>query len=321
MRHRSIALIGATGFIGRDLVLRLVKDGRAVRVATRRRAHAAELSMLPVDVIELDVHDPRQLSAFVAGADAVINLAGILQSRRGNPYGTDFARVHVELPKQIAAACVTHQVPRLLHVSALGADSNGPSMYLRSKGDGELVVRSASGLNTTIFRPSVVFGDGDRFLSTFAQLQRSLPVIPLACARARFQPVFVGDVASAMLRALDLPQAFGRIYELGGPRVYTLAELVRYAGAAIGVQRRIVSLPGWVGRLQARLFECLPGEPVLTRDNLDSMRRDSVIAGSAAPIAPELGIVPASLEAVAPEYLADLTARGRFNLYRANSYR
>jgi len=318
MRHRNIALIGATGFIGRDLVQRLVQDGRAVKVATRRRNHAAEISIFPIEIDELNVHDPQELAAFVDGADAVINLAGILHSRRGQPYGPDFARVHVELPKKIAAACVARGVPRLLHMSALGADSEGPSMYLRSKGDGELVVRSASGLQTTVFRPSVVFGAGDSFLNTFAGLQRNAPFIPLACANARFQPVYVGDVTSAMLRALDLPASIGQIYELGGPRVYTLEQLVQFAGAAIGQSRPIFKLPGWVGRLQARLFECLPGPPLLTRDNLDSMKHDNVLS---APIAPELGLVPASLEAVAPEYLADMTVRGRFNQYRSRGHR
>ena len=318
MRHQTIALIGGTGFIGRDLVNRLVKDGRQVRIATRRRAHAAELSIFPVEILEIDVYDPVQLAAFIHGADAVINLSGILHSRRGDPYGADFARVHVELPKKIAAACVAQHVPRLLHMSDLGARSDGASMYLRSKGDGELVVRSASGLHPTIFRPSVVFGPGDRFLNTFANLQRNLPVIPLACAQARFQPVYVGDVAQAILRALDLERSHGKIYELGGPHIYTLEALVRFAGETIGQDRRIIRLPRWAGRLQARLFELLPGEPVLTRDNLDSMKIDNVLS---APMAAELGIMPTSLEAVAPEYLNDLTPRGRFNLYRARAHR
>jgi len=222
------------------------------------------------------------------------------------------------LPKKIAAACVAQHVPRLLHMSALGARSDGASMYLRSKGDGELVVRSASGLHPTIFRPSVVFGPGDRFLNTFANLQRNLPVIPLACAQARFQPVYVGDVAQAILRALDLERSHGKIYELGGPHIYTLEALVRFAGETIGQDRRIIRLPRWAGRLQARLFELLPGEPVLTRDNLDSMKIDNVLS---APMAAELGIMPTSLEAVAPEYLNDLTPRGRFNLYRARAHR
>jgi NADH dehydrogenase len=318
MRHQTIALLGGTGFIGRDLVNRLVKDGRQVRIATRRRAHAAELSIFPVEIHEIDVYDPQQLAAFIAGADAVINLSGILHSRRGQPYGPDFARVHVELPKKIAAACLAQGVPRLLHMSALGAHTEGSSMYLRSKGDGELVVRSATGLQTTIFRPSVVFGPGDAFLNTFAGLQRNFPVIPLACSQARFQPVFVGDVSQAVIRALDLPASIGQIYELGGPHIYTLETLVRFAGQMVGQQRRIIKLPRWAGRLQARLFELLPGPPMLTRDNLDSMKHDSVLS---APLAAELGITPASLEAIAPEYLTDATSRGRFNVYRARAHR
>lgn len=200
-------------------------------------------------------------------------------------------------------------------MSALGARSDAASMYLRSKGDGELVVRSANGLQTTIFRPSAVFGPGDRFINTFAGLQRNLPVIPLACAEARFQPIYVGDVSQAILRALDLPGSHGKVYELGGPHIYTLEALVRFAGQAIELDRRIIKLPRWAGRLQARLFELLPGPPLLTRDNLDSMKTDSVLA---APMAAELSITPASLEAVAPEYLNDATSRGRFNIYRAN---
>ena len=318
MRHQTIALIGGTGFIGRDLVNRLVKDGRHVRIATRRRAHAAALSMFPVEILEVDVYDPVQLAAFIHGADAVVNLAGILHSRRGEPYGPDFARVHVELPKKIAAACVAERVPRLLHMSALGARSDGTSMYLRSKGDGELVVRSANGLHTTIFRPSVVFGPGDSFINTFAGLQRNFPMIPLASSQARFQPVYVGDVAQAMLRTLDLGGSHGRVYELGGPHIYTLEMLVRFAGEAIGQDRRIIKLPRWAGRLQARLFELLPGPPILTRDNLDSMKTDNVLS---APMAAELNLTPASLEAVAPEYLTDATPRGRFNTYRARAHR
>lgn len=315
MRHQTIALIGGTGFIGSDLVNLLVKDGRQIRIATRRRENAAALSIFPVDILEVDVFDPAQLATFIHGADAVINLTGILHSRRGEPYGPDFARVHVELPKKIAAACVAQHVPRLLHMSALGARSDAASMYLRSKGDGELVVRSANGLQTTIFRPSAVFGPGDRFINTFAGLQRNLPVIPLACAEARFQPIYVGDVSQAILRALDLPGSHGKVYELGGPHIYTLEALVRFAGQAIELDRRIIKLPRWAGRLQARLFELLPGPPLLTRDNLDSMKTDSVLA---APMAAELSITPASLEAVAPEYLNDATSRGRFNIYRAN---
>jgi uncharacterized protein YbjT (DUF2867 family) len=318
MRHQTIAVIGGSGFIGSELINRLVADGRNVRVATRRRENAKRLTIYPVDVLEVNLFDPAQLDAFLRGVDAVINLAGILHSRRGEPYGSDFARMHVELPKKIASACAAEKIRRVIHISALGADSQGSSMYLRSKGDGERALLAARGLDTTIFRPSVVFGPDDAFLNTFASLQRTFPVIPLACAKARFQPVYVRDVVQAIVNALDNAATYGKTYELGGPRVYTLAELVRLAGQAVGRDRRIYALPGFVGRLQARLFELLPGPPMLTRDNLDSMKTDNVMSG---PIAPELGITSTSLEAVAPEYLSGLTLRERLNTYRSNAHR
>jgi len=318
MRHQTIAVIGGSGFIGSELINRLVADGRTVRVATRRRENAKRLTIYPVDVLEVNLFDPAQLDVFLRGVDAVINLAGILHSRRGEPYGADFARMHVELPKKIASACAAEKIRRVIHISALGADPQGSSMYLRSKGDGERALQAARGLDTTIFRPSVVFGPGDAFLNTFASLQRAFPVIPVACAKARFQPVYVGDVVQAIVNALDNAETYGKTYPLAGPRVYTLAELVRFAGQSVGRDRRIYALPGFVGRLQARVFEMLPGPPMLTRDNLDSMKTDSVMSG---PIAPELGITPTSLEAVAPEYLSGLTLRERLNIYRSNAHR
>jgi len=318
MRHQTIAVIGGSGFIGSELINRLVADGRSVRVATRRRENAKRLTIYPVDVLEVNLFDPAQLDVFLRGVDAVINLAGILHSRRGEPYGADFARMHVELPKKIASACAAEKIRRVIHISALGADPQGSSMYLRSKGDGERALQAARGLDTTIFRPSVVFGPGDAFLNTFASLQRAFPVIPVACAKARFQPVYVGDVVQAIVNALDNAETYGKTYPLAGPRVYTLAELVRFAGQSVGRDRRIFALPGFVGRLQARVFEMLPGPPMLTRDNLDSMKTDSVMSG---PIAPELGITPTSLEAVAPEYLSGLTLRERLNIYRSNAHR
>ena len=318
MRHQTIAVIGGSGFIGSELINRLVADGRTVRVATRRRENAKRLTIYPVDVLEVNLFDPAQLDVFLRGVDAVINLTGILHSRRGEPYGADFARMHVELPKKIASACAAEKIRRVIHISALGADSKGSSMYLRSKGDGERALQAARGLDTTIFRPSVVFGPDDAFLNTFASLQRAFPVIPLACAKARFQPVYVGDVVQAIVNALDNAATYGKTYELAGPRVYTLGELVRFAGQAVGRDRRIFALPGFVGRLQARLFEMLPGPPMLTRDNLDTMKTDNVMTG---PIAPELGVTPTSLEAVAPEYLSGLTLRERLNTYRSDAHR
>jgi NADH dehydrogenase len=318
MRHQKVALIGGSGFIGSHLVNALVEVGKNVRVATRRRDNAAHLTLLPIDVIETDVYDPAQLAAFVAEADAVINLVGILQGRRGAPYGPEFAKAHVELPKRIVAACESKGVRRLLHMSAIGADPNGPSMYLRSRGDGERAIRESS-LSTTIFRSSVVFGPEDNLLNQFAFLERMFPVIPLACADAQFQPVFVGDVAKAIVNVLDLDAASGRIYELAGPSVYTLAELVRFSGATIGKHAKIIKLPDGLGRLQALTLEMAPGEPVMSRDNLDSMKTPSIASG---PLSPELGIdEPASIESIAPMYLTGNSPRSRFSTFRASAHR
>ncbi len=210
-------------------------------------------------MIETDVHDPAQLAAFIDQADAVIDLVGILQGSRGDPYGPEFAKAHVELPRMIAAACEAKGVRRLLLMSAIGADPHGPSMYLRSRGDGEKAIRD-SGLDWTLFRSSVVFGPEDNLLNQFAFLERLFPVIPLACADAQFQPVFVGDVAKGIVNVLDLDAAIGQTYELAGPHVYTLAELVRFAGATIGKHAHIVKLPDSLGRLQAMTMEMAPGE-------------------------------------------------------------
>lgn len=318
MRHQSVALIGGSGFIGSHLANALVTAGKTVRIATRRRQHASHLTLLPLDVIEADVFDAVELARFIEGADAVINLVGTLHGGRGEPYGPGFAKLHVELPAKIAAACEGKRVHRLIHVSALNADPNGPSMYLRSKGDGEKAVRAAALLATTIFRPSVVFGPEDRFLNVFALLQRMFPVIPLAKPDAKFQPIYVGDVAQAIVNVLDLDAANGRTYELGGPSVYTLEGLVRFCGEALGRHARIVRLSDALAHMQALVFEMLPGEPPITRDNLASMTRDAILSG---PLAPELNLEPVSIEAIAPAYLSGASLRSRFSAFRANAGR
>jgi uncharacterized protein YbjT (DUF2867 family) len=318
MRHQTIAVIGGSGFIGSHLVNALVEVGKNVRIATRRRYNARHLTLLPIDVIETDVFDPVALASFVEGADAVINLVGTLNGGRGDPYGPGFAKLHVELPTKIVAACEGKGVHRLIHVSAIGADPRGPSMYLRSKGDGEKAVHASAALAATIFRPSVVFGPDDTFLNRFALLQKLFPVIPLAMPDAKFQPVYVGDLSKAIVNVLDLDAASGHTYEVGGPSVYTLEQLFAYCGEVVGRQARIVRLPSAFARLQALSFELAPGEPMLTRDNLDSMKVDSVLSG---PLAPELGIDPASIEAVAPLYLGDASQRSRLNLFRTHAGR
>lgn len=311
MRY-NVCVVGGTGFIGGHLVARLVSSGHAVRLPTRRVEAAKALGVLPgVELVECDVHDPRALERVIAGSDAVINLVGVLHSDRGTPYGKAFARAHVELPRKIAQACSDRGISRVLHMSALGADSNGPSMYQRSKGDGEKAIRE-TGIPVTIFRPSVVFGPGDNFLNTFARLQRRLPVVPLASAKARFQPIYVIDVAQAFAGALDNDATLGKTYELGGPQVYTLEELVRFAGAVCGCERPILPLTEGAARLQAAVFEKLPGDPIITRDNLDSMRVDNVMTG---PLAPELNLTPNGLE-IAVDYLDGDNWERRLSDYR-----
>lgn len=318
MRHQSIALIGGSGFIGTHLANALVAAGKGVCIGTRKRSHASHLTMLPLDVIEVDPFDPLQLARFIEGADAVVNLVGTLHGGRGRPYGPEFAKLHVELPSKIAAACEGKGVHRLIHLSAINADSNGPSMYLRSKGDGEKAVLAAARLATTIFRPSVVFGPEDRFLNTFAALARVFPVLPLARPDAKFQPVYVGDVVAAIVGTLDLDAAHGHIYELGGPTVYSLEAIVRLCAEMIGRRPHIVRLPDALAYMQAMTFETLPGEPLITRDNLDSMSLDAVLH---APLAEALKIAPVAIEAVAQTYLNDASLRSRFSVFRATAGR
>jgi NADH dehydrogenase len=307
-----ICVIGGSGFIGRHIVELLVREEYSVIVPARRRERAKHLITLPtVDVVEADVHDPAALERLFARADAVINLVGILQSRPGSPYGPDFARAHVELPQKIVAACRQAGVRRLVHMSALKASPDAPSGYLRSKADGEAAVIAARGvIDETIFRPSVVFGPEDKFLNTFAQLQKIFPVVPLACPDAQFQPVYVEDVARCFVASLEREESYGHAYELAGPKVYTLRELVEYAGLVSGHPRRIIGLSDNLSYLQARFMELLPME-IMSRDNYYSMQVPNT---SAAPL--PFGLEATPLEAVAPVYLKGYYPRSRYSKFR-----
>jgi len=289
MRVRNILVVGGAGFVGRHLVTRLAAEGCNVIVPTRNRARARHLILLPtVDVQQVDVQAPAALDALVAGQDAVINLVGILHGDRaeaGAAYGKAFRRAHVDLPRRLVEACQRHCVPRLLHMSALGASGDAPSMYLRSKADGEAAVLApfllADGrpLLSTAFRPSVIFGPGDGLLTLFAKLQRWFPVLPLAGAETRFQPVYVGDVVKAFVAALDDVQLTpGRAIELGGPNIYTLREIAALAGRLAGYRRPIFALSDGLARAQAAMLRWLPGPPLLSADNLDSLKLDSILA-------------------------------------------
>lgn len=316
---RNILVVGGSGFVGSAIVRRLAAKGARVVVPTRRRERAKHLIVLPtVDVVEADVHEPGTLAGLVARADAVVNLVGILHGDRGTPFGSAFRRAHVDLPAAIVAACQTAGVRRLLHMSALGADAAGSSMYLRSKAAGEAAVRSGgNALDWTIFRPSVIFGRDDSFLNLFAAMQRVAPFIPLGGAHARLQPVHVEDVARAFVNSLDAPATFGQAYDLAGPRVYTLGELVRFAGRAAGCPRAVMALPDPLARLQAFCMEFAPVK-LLSRDNLDSLKTDSVTTSG---FAPELGVVPAAMEAVMTRHLAHETPRERYMRLRDRSGR
>lgn len=300
-----ILVIGGAGFLGRQIVGRLVAQGHVVHVPTRQFQHGRALLVHPtVTVMQADIHADVDLNRLVAGCDVVINLVGILHSRAGQPYGPDFDLAHVQLPKRIAQACLSHGTKRLMHVSALGADAQAPSEYLRSKAAGEQVIHTAydaaNNDGFTIFRPSVVFGPEDQFMNMFARLARFFPVLPIAGTKAKMQPVFVMDVADAILNSMSQPWARGQTFELAGPRVYTLGELVELAALWSGHPRPVLPLPLSIGRMQAFFFECLPGEPLMSRDNLASLTVDNI---SHAPIHPLLGIVPTALESIAPVYL------------------
>lgn len=318
METRSILLLGGTGFVGSAIAHALSAQGHDVIVPTRRRERARDLLLLPtVSVVEADVHDPATLARLTAGQDAVINSIGILQSRRGTPYGPDFARVHVELPRKLVAACRAQRVRHIVHVSALNAAADGPSMYLRSKADGEAaLLAGAPDVEATILRPSVIFGPRDSFLNLFARLARLAPVLPLACPDARFQPVFVEDVARVATAALFHPPSRGRIYPLCGPTVYTLRQLVEYVCRLAGRKRHIVGLSPGLSRLQARVMEFLPGG-LMSRDNVDSMSLDSTCDGCALPF----GLQPSALEAVAPGYIGRRVPRRAYSGYRTKAGR
>ncbi|MBV8624602.1 MAG: complex I NDUFA9 subunit family protein [Herbaspirillum sp.] len=322
MAVKKILVIGGSGFIGTRLV-ELLGSGTAYRITvpTRRYERAKHLLVSPVvNVVQADIHQDAVLAQLVGQADVVINLVGILQSRPargGAPYGPDFARQHVQLPRRIVAACVEQGVRRYLHMSALGADAAGPSMYLRSKAAGEREALSAPELDVAIFRPSVVFGEGDHFFNMFANLNRSFPVIPLGSADARFQPVYVGDVAQAFANALRLPRLGGKVFELGGPACYSLRELVRLSGWYCGHPRPIIALPPALGLLQAFALEHLPGK-LMSRDNVASMRVDNVLS---APVAPELQLTPRAIEEIVPAYLAARSPQQQYDYFRSNARR
>jgi NADH dehydrogenase len=285
-------VLGGTGFVGRHLSARWTQLGHTLRVPTRSRARHRDLLVLPrVALVQGDVHDAQALRAFCEGCDTVVNLVGILNERGSD--GRGFRHAHVELAQKVVDACAALGTKRLLHMSALGAGVDAPSHYLRTKGEAEAIVRRATGIAATVFRPSLIFGPDDSFLNRFAGLLRlPSPLFPLPRADARFAPVHVGDVVEACTRALDDARTAGKTYELCGPRVYTLREIVGEIAQTLSLRRRIVPLPDAVARLQARIMDFVPGKPFST-DNFLSLTIDSVCAQDGLA---RLGVRPTALE-------------------------
>ena len=309
---KKILVLGGTGFVGTQVCKSLAELGVQLTVPTRQMERSRTVASMPgTTVLPLDVHDEVALTGALAGHDAVVNLIAILH---GTPAA--FERVHVALPQKLLRACVASGVRRMVHVSALGVDDlkpdSAPSEYLRSKGRGEAAllhpVIPHPGLNITVLRPSVIFGAADKFLNMFAKLQQVFPVMPLAGAHARFQPVWVDDVAQAVLRCLQMPHEArsAQLFEACGPNVFTLKQLVQLSARLRGINggrgRPIIALPSWMGYAQALMMELAPGAPLMSRDNLDSMKTDNVATGKV-PGLDALGIRPAALEPIARNYL------------------
>jgi NADH dehydrogenase len=314
MRCNSVCVLGGTGFVGTRLVSQLVKQGRRVTVLTRDREQHKHLLVLPGLALEnCDVYDTAQLAERFRGQDAVVNLIGILNERGFG--GGGFRRAHTELTRGALQASRSAGVARFLQISALNAATDAPSHYLRSKGEAERLIReSVGGPAWTILKPSVIFGPGDSFLNRFAALLATLPLVfPLAKPQARFQPVYVDDVVQAMLICLARGDTAGRTYELGGPKQYSLREIVQWLGTLTGHPRTVIGLPDALARLQAMLMDFVPGRPFST-DNYRSLSVDSVCRndGFAA-----LGIRPQSMESAAAVYLGAFENNARLSRNRA----
>lgn len=306
----EVCVLGGTGFIGQEILARLVAAGHDVKLLTRNPAQHRDLKVLPsVRLVRTDVHDETQLAREFAGCDVVINLVGILnETTLGRGSGAQFRRVHTELPQKIVRACQAAGVRRYLHMSGLKADAQrGPSHYLKSKGLAEDYIREhcAGGApEYVIFQPSVVFGPGDAFINNFAGILKLTPgVLPLACADAKFAPVYVGDVAAAFMACLDRRDVVGRNFELCGPDTVTLGDIVRETARLLGLKRLVIPLPKSVSRVQAAVMDFVPGKPFST-DNFLSATLDSVCECDGLG---ELGITRTAMRSILPQYIG----RGR----------
>ena len=319
MAAKRIAILGGSGFVGRHLVAALTRAGHATRIFTRRRSRSRHMLVMPTcEIIETDVHLVSNLSLHLAGCDAVVNLVGVLNEHPGA--GGTFRAVHAELPAKLVEACRYNRIERVLHMSALGVSADAPSEYLRTKFHGERAAHAVEddAIAVTSLRPSVIFGPGDSFFNRFAGLLALSPLVfPLACPRARFAPVYLGDVVRALTTVLDDDSTAGQRYELCGPRTYTLRELVEYTARITGRRRLIVGLGDRLSRLQAWVLERLPGTP-FSVDNYLSMKVDSICSSGGLK---RLGIAPHSVESLVPSYLGQSEKNAWFSRLRASAHR
>lgn len=307
-KTQNICLIGGSGFLGTELADQLSRDGsrRKITVLTRDVRKMRSLRVVPtLNVEQVDPYDPEALTRAFENQDIVINLVGILNTSVGR--GGTFEAAHVQLAENIVTAARTHN-NRIIQVSSLHADEeNGPSEYLRTKGKASNILMN-SGLPVTIFCPSVMFGNSDGLYTRFANLLQAMPFMPLACADARFAPVYVGDVASAITAAIDDPETIGQSYNLCGPEVFTLKEIVQYTTDVLEINRKIIPLPNGIAKIQAFMMELVPGKP-FSRDNFNSMKVDSVCENSESQ-------QPTSVGKIVPTYLGKMNRQSRLQHYR-----
>ncbi|MFT7227960.1 MAG: hypothetical protein ACI8PW_000540 [Methylophilaceae bacterium] len=310
MAIKQIGVIGGAGFVGSSIVSKLDAAGYRVKVLTRDRERAKHLILLPhVEVVTCDLNDDKAFAACLAGCDAVINLVGILHESRRHT----FEHAHHQLPKKIATICSELGIKRLLHMSALKASKDAPSQYLQSKAKGEAaLVRFKKSVDITIFKPSVIFGRGDNFLNLFSTLIKYLPAIFLAKPGAKFQPIWVEDIATIFMNSLDNDDTFSKSYALAGPEVYTLRTLVVKVMQVMGKEKPIIGLSDKLSYLQAWFMEWFPIK-LMTRDNVRSMEADSVMDK---PIQDEVYIVLTPLDAVMQEYIMNQTPRAAYDRFR-----
>ncbi len=315
MAPKTICVLGGTGFVGHHLVSQLTQKGYNVRVPSRNRERVRSLLVLPqVEVIDCNIFDENALKGLLTGCDAVINLVAILnEHKRG-----DFKKVHVELPAILSKACYASGVHRVLHMSALNADAKkGSSGYLRSKGEGEDAIHNNDGLNVTSFRPSAIFGPDDHLFTFFANMLSVLPGIAVPCGDALLAPVYVGDVVEAMIKSINNSDTYGQRYDLCGPEVYTMYELVRYTADLVKPKAKIYSLSDGMSAFKGRILGMLPGK-LFTYDNYLSLQTP---ATSDKPFPEIFGITPRTIESAVPYYAGRAGIRGRYDVIRQTAAR